>query len=105
MLNGCKETRNAKYKNQFEEVKSVGQEGNFLKQKSTRGLFRSDEYYKTSIIDNYSYEEWLSLGSPNMMNKARARVNKILEAEMKNPLDKNIEKTIREIMEEARAKL
>jgi trimethylamine--corrinoid protein Co-methyltransferase len=92
-------------KNYYEDIKAVGQEGHFLKQKSTRAAFRSDEFTLPTLLDRGSYDEWFSLGSPNMFTKAHHKVEEILKAERKNPLDSSIEKMIREIMEEARAKL
>lgn len=89
----------------FEDIKSVAQEGHYLKQKSTRSLFRSDEYYASNLLDNGSYEEWISLGSPNMFSEANKKAKKILESEPICPLEKNVEKILKEIMEEAKAKL
>lgn len=40
-----------------------------------------------------------------MYEKAHDKVGEILKAEKKNPLDANTEKIIREIVEEAKAKL
>ena len=41
-------------KNYFEDIKIVGQEGHFLKQKSTRASFRSSEFYTPALCDRGS---------------------------------------------------
>jgi len=90
----------------FDDIAAVGQEGHFLKQKSTRKLFRTDEFYLPgSLIDRGSYDEWTNMGSPDMFSKAHERVSAILKEGPKEPLDSGAEKTIKEIMDEAVAKL
>ncbi|MDR3225938.1 MAG: trimethylamine methyltransferase family protein, partial [Clostridiales Family XIII bacterium] len=92
-------------KNLFEDVKSVGPGGHFLKQKSTRKLFKTAEFYNSDFLDRASYDEWLSGGAQELTDKAHARVEEILAAESRLPMDRNTEKTILEIVEEAKAKL
>lgn len=92
-------------KDLFEDIKTIGQEVHFLKQKSTRKLFRSDEYYSTTLLDIGSYDEWINIGKPDMLSEAHKKVEKILSSEPKNPLNASVEKVIKEIMEEAKAKL
>lgn len=92
-------------KDYFEDIRSVSHGGHYLMQKSTRKAFRSNEFYKSKVFGTDTYDTWLTLGSPTMIDAAHARVKEILESEPKNPLDRNTEKTILEIMEEARAKL
>lgn len=92
-------------KNYFDDIKTVGPCGHFLKQKSTRKAFRSEEFYEAPLLDRGSYDEWITLGSPDLLQKAHQRVETILAAEQKDPIDKNLEKIIKEVMEEAKAKL
>ena len=92
-------------KNYFEDIKSVGPEGHFLKQKSTRTSFRSGEFYTPALLDRASYEEWAALGRPDLFSQAHETAQKILSSEMKNPLPEATEKTVREIMAEAKAKI
>jgi trimethylamine--corrinoid protein Co-methyltransferase len=88
-------------KNYFDDIKSAGHGGHFLKQKNTRTAFRSEEFYQAELLDRASYEEWVSLGSPDMLSNARKKVEKILASENKNPLPESSQKVIQEIMEEA----
>jgi trimethylamine---corrinoid protein Co-methyltransferase len=95
----------AEAKNYFEDIKAVGPEGHFLKQRSTRTAFRSSEFYTPSLCDQNTYEEWIALGNPDMFSKAREKVKKILASEPKNPLNTDTEKALNEIMDEAKAKI
>lgn len=85
----------------MEEIGRVGPGGHFLKEKSTKALFRSDEYFSPSLSVREPYESWVSLGSPDMIRQGRAQVEKILEKEITHPIPERTEKVIREIMEEA----
>ncbi len=88
-----------------DDVAKIGPEGHFLKQKNTRKAFRTDQFYRPSMMDRISYEEWTRLGSKDLYAKAHDKVKDILSAEMKNPLDHTTEKIINEIVKEAMAKL
>ncbi len=92
-------------KNYFEDIKAVGQGGHFLKQKTTKTALRSEEFYQSKIIGSDSYDSWLEKGSIGMKEEAHKKVTEILNSEPKHPLEHNTEKVIREIMEEALAKL
>lgn len=92
-------------KNYFDDIKAVGKEGHFLKQKTTKTAFRSSEFCRPALCDRDSYEEWLSLGSPDMFRKAHNKAQSILSSELKNPLDSATIKILNEIMDEAKAKL
>ncbi|HWQ78272.1 MAG TPA: trimethylamine methyltransferase family protein [Anaerovoracaceae bacterium] len=89
----------------FEDVKSVGQGGHFLKQKSTRMAVRSGAFYASDLLDKGSYDEWLSLGSRDLDDIAREKARQILASEQKSPLPRDTEKILLEIVEEAAAKL
>ena len=57
----------------FEDIKSVGQGGHYLKQKSTRAAVRSAEFYVPEILDKGSYDE---LGIPGKQGPGRRRPGK-----------------------------
>lgn len=92
-------------KNYFDDIKTVGHGGHFLKQKNTRKAFRSDEFYQSTLLDRNSYDEWEALGGMDMVNVAREKVGNILAGDIKNSLPLNTEKLLHEIMEEAKHKL
>ena len=109
IANLCKRLRDgidvSDQKNYYEDVKQVGHGGHFLKQKSTRLAFRSDEFYMSELCDRNSHDEWELLGRPDLLSNARNRVDEILKSEQKNPLSDHKEKLIREIMKEAERSL
>lgn len=92
-------------KNYFEDIRTVGQEGHFLKQKSTRAALRTSEFFTPDFCERGSYEEWTALGSPTMLTRAHQQVQAILKADMPHPLSASCEAVIREIVEEAKAVL
>ncbi len=92
-------------KDYFEDIKQVAQGGHFLKQKSTRKAFRSDEFYNTKLYPADPYDTWVEKGRKSMFDYAHEKVDAILKADPISPVDINTEKLVREIMEEAIAKL
>lgn len=89
----------------FEDIKAVAQGGHYLKQKSTRKAFRTDEFYNSKLIVSDTYDSWLAGGSKSMHDIAHERVAKILASDPISPVDVNTEKLVKEIIEEATAKL
>lgn len=89
----------------FEDIKTVGQGGHFLKQKNTRAAFRTDQFYQSMLCDRDSYDTWASLGRREMIDLARDKVKGILSGEQKNPMPEKTQKQIMGIMEEAKRKL
>jgi Trimethylamine:corrinoid methyltransferase len=89
----------------FEDVRTVGQGGHFLKQKNTRAAFRTEQFYQAELCDRDSYDGWVNLGKREMIDLAREKVKRIMDAEPENQLSEVTEKQMKEIMEEARQKL
>ena len=92
-------------KDYFEDIRAVAQGGHFLKQKSTRRAFRTDEFYNSRLIPGDSYDSWKAAGCRDLVEYAHEKVAAILAADPVCPLDENTEKLVREIMAEAEAKL
>lgn len=89
----------------FEDIKTVGQGGHFLKQKNTRAAFRTGQFYQSALCDRDSYDGWAGLGRREMIDLARDKVKEILGGEPKHPMPEKTEKPLLEIMEEAKRKL
>jgi len=89
----------------FEDIRSVGPGGHYLKQKNTRAAVHSGGFYTSDLLDKGSYDEWVSLGSRDLDDIAREKARQILASERKNPLPRDTEKVLLEIVEEAAAKL
>lgn len=92
-------------KDLFEDIKQVGPGGHFLKCKSTRKAFRTDEFYDTRAVIGEGYSSWEKGGKQSMFSLVHKRIEEILKADPVSPMDTNTEKVIREIMEDARANL
>ncbi len=92
-------------KDYFEDIKSAGPGGDFLRCKTTRKAFRTDEFYNPQLVPWQAYDRWVKDGSKNMYMLAHEQAEQILEAEPVSPVDSNTEKLVLEIIEEARAKL
>lgn len=92
-------------KNYFEDIKDVAQGGHYLKHKSTRKAFRTNEFYNSKILVSDTYDSWVGTGSKSMFDRAHTAVDKILKADPISPVDANTKKIVQEIIEEAKAKL
>lgn len=90
----------------IEDIQQVGQGGHYLTRKSSRKFLRTDEFFtKPTLIDRNSYGDWLKLGGMDMYEKAHEQVEEIIKEGPRNPLDRNMEKVVLEILEEAEQKL
>jgi len=92
-------------KNYFSDIREVGQGGHFLKQKTTRSAFRSEEFYQSILCDRNTYDEWAQLGRPDLIQNSRLKVAEILSGESKNPMPDDMTKQMKEIIAEAARKL
>ncbi len=92
-------------KDYFEDIRSVGPGGDFLRCKTTRKAFRTDEFYNPQIVPWQAYDRWVKDGAKTMYMLAHEQAEQILAAEPISPVDLNTEKLVLEIIEEARAKL
>ncbi|MDR2487374.1 MAG: trimethylamine methyltransferase family protein [Clostridiales Family XIII bacterium] len=92
-------------KNLFDDVQAVGPGGHFLKRKSTRALFRSDEFQEAPLLDRGGYAEWRADGGRELTDKAHARVRDVLAAEQRLPMDTETARLLDEVVAEAKAKL
>jgi len=77
-------------KDYFEDIAHIGPGGHFLGTKNTRKAARSSEFYSAQLFDRHSYESWVELGKPNMVQKARERVEEILSQPLEDPLPDDV---------------
>jgi trimethylamine--corrinoid protein Co-methyltransferase len=80
------------------DIAAVGPGGHFLKQPSTRAGFRSREYSNPELLDRGTYDEWLALGSPDLLETASRKVAEILAAPDPHPLPPDREAAVRKLM-------
>ena len=92
-------------KDYFDDIKNVGPGGDFLKCKTTRKAFRTDEFYNPELVPWQAHDRWEAEGSKDMYALAHDKAEQILKAEPMSPVDSNTEKVVKEIIAEACAKL
>lgn len=57
----------------------TGLEGDFLKLRETRDLFRKEQYLPSEAIDRGSLQAWQGIGSPDAFTRAGARADLLVE--------------------------
>jgi len=85
-----------------ELVKRAHEIKDFLHQKHTVQHMR--EQSKSKLIDRTSRGTWEAKGGTDMTQRAREEVKRILTTHQVDPLSDDVKKTLREIIEEAKAK-
>jgi trimethylamine--corrinoid protein Co-methyltransferase len=91
----------AEEKDYFGDIEEAGPGGNFLMAESTVEACRSDEFLNSQLLDRHTYESWLQLGRPGLYERARERVERILDSPQKSPLPETTIQALDEIMERA----
>jgi len=72
--------------------------GDFLKQKVTMQLFRTEQYLPSSIIDRDSVRGWKNSGGLDAFGRAKVRVQELLASYTKPLLDEKKEKALQTFM-------
>ena len=80
-----------------EEINKIGPMGNFLFSKHTREHFLK-ERYQPDVFNRDLREGWVKKGSKSVRQVARERAKRILNEHEPEPLDKDIEKDVLEII-------
>lgn len=101
----CKRIRDgidlSESKNYFEDIKDVKPGGHFLEQTNTFKACRSEEFLTPTLCERDTYEKWDERGRSDMYDRARDRVEEILESPQKNPLPDNVIGKLEDIMQRA----
>jgi len=74
--------------------------GDFLKQKITRQLFPKEQYLPSKVIDRSSIRAWQEGGSLDTFARARARVDELLAAYERPPIEAGQERELRRMVEQ-----
>lgn len=85
-------------------IKSVGPEGNFLAHPHTLRHLR-EEIYVPRLFDRASEVSWIEGGKKELRSIVRERVKKILAEHKPEPLPKNVQEKIRDIVKSAEKQL
>jgi trimethylamine--corrinoid protein Co-methyltransferase len=91
-------------KDYFEDIKAVEPGGHFLAQRSTRKAAQSDEFMRPVLSARNPFDQWVSLGRPDLYEKARIKVEEILASPQKNPLPDDVIGKLEAIMRKADGK-
>ncbi len=83
-------------------IKAVGPAGNYLSQRHTLKYMRQ-ELSTTQLINRKMRERWEKEGSKDMAALAREEAIKLLESHKPTPLPTDVQKRIRDIVEEGEA--
>ncbi len=79
--------------------------GDFLKQKITRKLFRQEQHLPSAVIDRGSIRAWEAAGSNDTFQRAKARVDELLDGYERPSLplgqEKALHKMMRQLADEA----
>jgi trimethylamine--corrinoid protein Co-methyltransferase len=87
-------------------VHKVGPEGSFLDTDHTRRHYRKHWYPPTpEIFDRAKYPGWVAAGSTSMLERATARVDKILAEHQPDPLPEDVAAAVHAVVQRAEAAL
>jgi trimethylamine--corrinoid protein Co-methyltransferase len=80
-------------------IDKIGPHGDFLGTKHTRNNYKKDWY--PSLIDRSNYDNWFAAGGKTLRQRARERVEEILESHEPKPLSPDVQTAIDAIAEGA----
>ncbi len=85
-------------------IHKVGPGGHYLAEKHTLEHLEK-EHFLPEITDRRSYEAWKKAGSKTVVETARVKAKEILEKHQPTPLEKEVQKEIKDIMKRAEKEL
>jgi len=88
-------------KNYFNDVAVAGPGGHFLMFPNTLKACRSEEFIVPELSIRNTYESWAALGRPDIYDRARKKVSKILSEPQKNQLPDEVTAKLDVLMERA----
>ena len=81
-------------------IHKVGPSGNYLVERHTLEHLRKEQFIP-DLTDRRSYEAWLRDGAKDVVKKAREKFKTILEKHQPEPLEKDIQREIQDIIKKA----
>jgi trimethylamine--corrinoid protein Co-methyltransferase len=82
-------------------IQSAGHHGHFLAQKHTRTWFAEEHIIPSDVVERGSLTAWQSAGGKTTADRARDRVQSLLEAYQPRSLSQDVRRTLREITQGA----
>ncbi|NIR00105.1 MAG: trimethylamine methyltransferase, partial [Gemmatimonadales bacterium] len=87
----------------LELIDEVGPGGQFLDSENTYRYYRS-EHFLPRLLDRSNYERWRAAGSPDMADRANARVRELLASHRPEPLPAEAEAVVERVLAAPRHK-
>lgn len=88
----------------LDAFREVGPGGHFLGCAHTQTHFET-AFYRASLADNNSYEQWLSEGSLDMAQRANATWKTMIAAHQPPPLDPGVNEALRDFIDRRKASM
>jgi trimethylamine--corrinoid protein Co-methyltransferase len=82
-------------------IRGVGHHGHFLGQKHTRSRFAQEQFIPSGVVDRGSLTAWRDAGAKTTEERARDRVQSLLDAYQPRSLADGVRRTLRDITENA----
>jgi len=82
-------------------IRGVGHHGHFLGQKHTRSWFAREQFIPSDVVDRGSLTAWRDAGAKTTGERARDRVQSLLDAYQPRSLPDGVRRTLRDITENA----
>ncbi len=89
----------------LEMFAKAGLQGEFLKLKETRSLFRGEQFLPSPVIDRTSLHSWEEAGAHDAFARARARVTELLASYRRPVLGEQREAALRTFMQREAARV
>lgn len=81
-------------------IHKVGPGGNYLAERHTLEHFRKEQFIP-DLTDRRPYETWLRDGAKDVVKKAKEKVKTILEKHQPEPLEKDVQREIQDVIKRA----
>jgi trimethylamine--corrinoid protein Co-methyltransferase len=82
-------------------IQRVGHHGHFLGQKHTRARFAEEQFIPSDVVERGSLTAWQSAGGKTTADRARDRVQNLLDAYQPRPLPHDVRRMLLEITQSA----
>jgi trimethylamine--corrinoid protein Co-methyltransferase len=83
----------------LETIRKVGSGGHFLGQKHTLNHMKKEHLFP-ELADRKKYENWVKDGGKDIQERAKEKVRQVLKEHEPEPLDRSVDKTIKNIVRE-----
>jgi trimethylamine--corrinoid protein Co-methyltransferase len=78
-------------------IREVGHQSDFITHDHTHRWFKEEFYYPSPVIDRQTSEDWESSGARNSWDRAKSRVDSLLDEGFEPTLDQDLRQELRQI--------